>query len=221
MKIITKIGMGHWSKWWKKSDKGVLLVFGVAIFLLVFLSIYMSIIADNEFLFYNLGAIVLFLLLSYLNRLLILDSGKAMAILVIYGLNLLGALVYIGGHKLYGFWIIQDIFRYDNVVHFCVLLVITVLVFGLLEFYFDVKMKHPIFMIFIAMIAAQGFGTWVEMMELIASSMLGAGENVGGYLDNAVDLVWNMFGTIAAAIFLFFVKIKPIYSELKNSRLWQ
>ena len=47
-----------------------------------------------------------------------------------------------------------------------------------------------------------GVGLINEIVELIAVVFLNAQENVGGYLNNAIDLVYNSIGVIVAIILL-------------------
>jgi hypothetical protein len=49
-----------------------------------------------------------------------------------------------------------------------------------------------------------GIGALNELIELIAVVFLGATEGVGGYINNALDIVFNLFGAVISCIYIWF-----------------
>ncbi len=47
-----------------------------------------------------------------------------------------------------------------------------------------------------------GFGAFNEIIELLAVLLFDATQQVGGYLNNALDLVFNLIGSIIACFFI-------------------
>jgi hypothetical protein len=47
-----------------------------------------------------------------------------------------------------------------------------------------------------------GFGTFIEFAELFAVVFLNAEASVGGYINNALDLVVNFIGAAIASLFV-------------------
>jgi hypothetical protein len=49
-----------------------------------------------------------------------------------------------------------------------------------------------------------GIGAFNEVFEFVAAAFLGASDNVGSYANNALDLVFNLVGSITASIYLMY-----------------
>jgi uncharacterized membrane protein YjdF len=82
----------------------------------------------------------------------------------------------------------------------------------------DLKTKqHPILFSLLLILIALGIGAVNEISEFAAVVFLGAQESVGDYFNNALDLVFNLFGAIVACFFIF-----PYHRKReikKNSRI--
>ncbi|PJE58032.1 MAG: hypothetical protein COU81_02860, partial [Candidatus Portnoybacteria bacterium CG10_big_fil_rev_8_21_14_0_10_36_7] len=105
----------------------------------------------------------------------------------------------IGATQLYYVYLIPGIFRYDNLVHSFGVFLATFAIYGLVRPYLLKKTEHNSFVFcFILVSSAMGVGAFNEIIELIAVLFFNAQQGVGEYLNNAFDLVFNLFGTLVA-----------------------
>ena len=121
---------------------------------------------------------------------------------IIAFLHVLGGILHFNGIRLYDiyFWI----FKYDNFVHFVASLIITLISFNLLKPNLQHDfLKKPWKLGFLIVTIAIGLGVFVEIGELISVILFNAGQTVGDYLNNALDLVFNFLGSLAGAAYLF------------------
>ncbi len=125
--------------------------------------------------------------------------------LMISGLTLLGAMhifggnIYIGATRLYDFWIIPEIFKYDNLTHAIGIFVATIISYNLLHPHLDKKIIHnKFFLSLVLILIASGIGSFNEILELFAVILFDVAKEVGNYLNNAFDLVFNLIGSIIA-----------------------
>ncbi|MFH1536574.1 MAG: DUF2238 domain-containing protein, partial [Patescibacteria group bacterium] len=158
---------------------------------------------NYEIFFYSVVLTILITLIGIFHEKLHLETS------VISGLTLVGALHILGGHvsvgatRLYDFWFIQDIFKYDNLVHFIAYYVVALVAYSLLYPHLDKKTKHNWFLLgFLVFLIAMGVGAGAEITELFAVMLFDASTAVGDYYNNAFDLVFNLLGSISACIYL-------------------
>jgi len=171
----------------------------------ILLSIVFAIFHDNwEFVYYGLIITVLLLIVIFYHKPLRLTKTIMAGLLLVGFLHLLGGNFHIGDVRLYEFWIIEGLFRYDNMVHMLSSFVATLVVYNVLEPHMNLSMKRNRFLLgFILVLIVMGLGAFNEIIELLAVVFLDAGPRVGDYMNNSLDLVWNMTGSaIAASFFL-------------------
>lgn len=152
---------------------------------------------------------------------------------VLWGLSLWGLAHMVGGlvpvpeswptngpiRVVYSWWIIPDRLKYDQVVHaFGFFVMVFVCWQGLTAIVRDLRpARHwqPTFGALLLCIAAStGFGALNEVIEFVAT-LLVPKTNVGGYVNTGWDLVSNLVGAIAAAIWIRMSR--PPQSSLPNS----
>lgn len=117
-------------------------------------------------------------------------------------LHALGGILHFNGLRLYDihFWK----FGYDNFVHFIASLIMTLIAYNLIKPNLKEDfLKKPWKLGFFIVVIAIGLGVFVEIGELIAVIFLHAEQAVGDYLNNALDLVFNLLGALAGVIYLF------------------
>lgn len=134
--------------------------------------------------------------------------------IVLWGLSLWGLLhmaggsLIVNGDVLYNLHLINIIDRggeffilkFDQFVHFYGFGVATLVGYALLKPNLDkIHSKRVVYIITI--LVGMGFGALNEVLEFIAVTIFPAA-NVGGYVNNALDLVFNMFGAICAVGFI-------------------
>jgi len=121
-------------------------------------------------------------------------------------LHMAGGSIYVFGTKLYGLMLISligepfNILKYDQVVHFFCYLVFTSFVYSIIKS-FTKKNSNKIIVGIITILAAVGVGAFNEIIEFSAVVFFGA-TGVGGYYNNALDLIFNFLGSLVAVIFL-------------------
>jgi hypothetical protein len=172
----------------------------------------MAVVAFNnrnwEFLYYTAIVSTLLLVVVFYHKTLYLTKTIMAGLLLVAVLHILGGNVNIGGTRLYDFWILGYWFRYDNLVHFIGSFVATFIAYNILQPHLDMALKRNwVLLSIILVLMASGIGAVNEILELGAVIMLGASQQVGGYMNNAFDLVWNFLGSAAAVFFL--MKPKP------------
>lgn len=122
-------------------------------------------------------------------------------------LHLLGGMVQVNGENLYGLVLIDlvgdpyGILRYDQVVHtFCY--VVAALIFGSLVENLSAGRAGRGLAILVTVLAATGVGALNEIIEFTAFVVV-ADTGVGGYVNNAIDLVANLIGALIGACWYF------------------
>jgi len=156
---------------------------------------------NNEFFFYAIVFFSFFIfIVSYYLKLRL--TNWLLALLAFHWLlHFLGGFVYIGGTRLYDFWLIGHFFKYDNVVHTFGVFLGTFIIYNLLRPHFKLLNKMALFHFSVLLVlVVMGLGALAEIGELIAVLFFHAAQTVGGYLNNAFDLVWNLLGGTLACL---------------------
>jgi hypothetical protein len=96
----------------------------------------------------------------------------------------------------YSWWIIPNLFKYDNPVHAYGMGVATWACWQGLRTATGVR-SPPVGLLTTAALAGIGLGALNEVVEFIATLFLDT--NVGGYRNTGFDLIYNTFGAITAA----------------------
>ncbi|MDD5651457.1 MAG: DUF2238 domain-containing protein [Candidatus Nanoarchaeia archaeon] len=162
---------------------------------------------DNnyEFLFYSFIMFLLTVIVVLYYKHIRLTSSLIVGLILISVLHTLGGHLFFNGIRLYDIWIIENLIRYDNLVHFIGYFVTTFIAYNLLSPYLDDKIKYNRFFLSLVLVFITiGIGALNEIFELFAVIFLNAGSQVGDYLNNAFDLVFNLLGSITACFFLIY-----------------
>ena len=93
------------------------------------------------------------------------------------------------------------ILRFDQISHFYGMFIMTIIAYHLLNIYL-VKDKKSFFTYIATFFIGIGWGALVEIGELFMVVFV-TETGVGGYFNNAIDLVFNALGAICAVIFLY------------------
>lgn len=185
----------------EKTKLKVLFYFTISY--LIFFAI-MSVIKENyEFLFYSsIIAVLISIVVLY-------HKQMRLTYYVLFGLAMLGVLHISGGNitifgtRLYDFFLIPGLLRYDQLVHAFGTFVLIFVIYGLLFPYLDNRAKqNPLLISLLLVLAAMGVGALNEILELGSVIFLGAAKEVGGYLNNALDLLFDFIGAILASFFV-------------------
>lgn len=118
-----------------------------------------------------------------------------------------------GDHAvLYSLWLIPDYLKYDQIIHGYGFGVGTWACWQALS-PIVVSSKEHLSEIILAVLAANGLGAANEIIEFFATLVLPS-TNVGGYINTGWDLVFNLLGSLVAAVIIWFGK--PIEIDLKK-----
>ena len=185
----------------EKNELQWMLVFTLG-YLVVFTVL--AIVKGNyEFLYYTFVMSALILLVILYHKKLHLPKT------ILLGLTLLGALHIFGGNlsflgtRLYDIWLVSDYIKYDNLVHSFGIFIATFVAYNILHPHLDKKINHNAYKLSLVLVAiAMGIGAFNEVIELGAVAFLNAAEQVGDYMNNALDLVFNLLGSAIACIFI-------------------
>lgn len=158
---------------------------------------------NYEFLYYTVMVTVLLLVILLYHKKIHLSMHILGGLTLLGAMHIFGGNVYIGAVRLYDFWFIQDILKYDNIVHAFGIFVVTIIAYNLLNPHLDKTTHHHwLLLSLLLVLIASGVGAFNEIFELGAVVFMGAAKGVGDYMNNALDLVFNIIGSIIACIFV-------------------
>ena len=162
-----------------------------------------------EFLYYTFVlSILIFIVVIYYQKMR-LTSNLIAGLVLVGAMHVLGGNVYLFGTRLYEFWLIKGFLRYDNVVHFIGSYVATLVAYNFLYPHLDTRKKHHKFWLaLVIVLMAMGIGVFNEMLELIAVVFLDAQQQVGDYMNNAIDLFYNFLGSVISCAILINYRIR-------------
>lgn len=160
---------------------------------------------NYEFLFYSVG---IFAIVWYIHRNYhtFYFTKSTLILLSIFGfLHLFAGQFMIGDVRLYDYWLIPDMLKFDNVVHALGGGIAGFISYNFLSPHLDSTFKRSSFFIIILIATmASGFGAFNEIIEFIAVVFLDAAEAVGDYTNTAIDLVYNLIGALLVSMAFFF-----------------
>jgi len=186
---------------------------------LVFLFIYMILAfqtGNKEFIYYDFLVAACIVFAYMIHRRIRLHLPIFILILVVFLMHVSGGDFYFNGARLYD--MIFGFLKYDNIVHFTGTLTAVFVVYNLIHGYFNEKKKYArVYLFLVLSFMAMGFATLIELIELIAVLFLNAGPTVGGYMNNAIDLFYNMLGALIGSIIIVY---NHFDFYLKNSFLY-
>jgi mutator protein MutT len=163
---------------------------------------------NSEFLFYE-SVILFFIALIGLTDAKVLYPKSLLWGLTLWAqLHLAGGGLFIGGRKLYEIILLPvvgapyHIFRYDQFVHIVGFGVCTILAWHLVRrFLENPGGAPPRGLRFVIVLAGLGFGALNEIVEF-GSTVVLSRTGVGGYENNAIDLVADLVGALLAIFIL-------------------
>ena len=176
-------------------------------FTICYLTIFtiLAIIKKNyEFLYYTFILSALIFIIVLYHKKIHLTKHILLGLTIIGAIHIFGGNIYIAGTRLYDIWLISpNILKYDNIVHAFGSFVATFVVYSFIHPHLDKKINHnAVLLSLILILIAMGVGAFNEIIELSAVVFLGAAEQVGDYINNALDLVFNLCGAIIASFFI-------------------
>jgi len=193
-KYTKKLSLDH--------ENFVMRVFTILILgaLMVFFTISV-IIGNKEFVYYNLIIFPLVVFSYLIHKQLKLHLPVFIMLCTVFLMHAAGGVIYFSGTRLYDiyFWI----FKYDFIVHAYGSFIVAFIVYSLIsEYIAEYKKGNSKYLFLILVLMTAGVGTLIEMVELIAVVLLGASAGVGGYMNNAIDLVSNLVGAVVGSLII-------------------
>lgn len=173
---------------------------------------------NGEFVFYCAVMVILACAVLVVHRRCQLSRA------VLWGLSVWGLAHMVGGlvpvpdswptngpiRVVYSWWLIPNYLKYDQVVHAFGFFVTTFVCWqGLTAIARDLSPKQPLEPtlgpLLLCAVASTGFGALNEVIEFTAT-LLVPQTNVGGYVNTGWDLVFNLLGATAGAVWLFLTR---------------
>jgi len=182
------------------NDKTKYILLLIIAFNLIFLVL--AVVHKNlEFVFYSinffLGVVILYLFKKQIGLTPLLALGFVLSMV----LHMAGGLINTNGMRLYEFYFIEGVIKYDNITHFFGTFLLTIAGYNLLKYNFWNKESRSDYIhLFLVLVLGYGLGSLNEIIELMYSVSLGYEKEVGDYLNNALDLAFNFIGALAATL---------------------
>jgi len=195
--------------------------------ILLFTVVYVMAFAVNAYVNHNIEFIYYTILLIGLIYIIVLiHQHLRLGFFIIVNLSLLGFFhllggnYYIGTTRLYECYLIPGVIRYDNFVHSYGTLIATVALYTLIADFVDERVrKHFIIFAFGLVLMAIGLGTINELVEFFAVIFLNAAEQVGGYYNNTLDLLFNTVGSIFGCVVVYLYIERPRILKKINDKI--
>jgi uncharacterized membrane protein YjdF len=160
---------------------------------------------NYEFLYYTIIMSTLIVMIILYHRKLHLTTGIWGGLTFVGAMHVMGGNIWLNGTRLYEIWFIQGFLRYDHVVHFIAVFIATLIAYNLLYPHLKKELESNKFLLsLILILIALGLGAVIELLELFASVFLNAADQVGDYLNNALDIVSNTVGAVAACLYIMY-----------------
>lgn len=133
-------------------------------------------------------------------------SNVVLATLSLVGLlHVMGGTIHVDGTRLYDLDWLGGRVHYDNMVHMVAVFVVTLVLYSALTPHVDRTIRHSnVLLSAMLILMALGVGTINEIVEFGAVVFLGSAETVGDYWNNSLDLVFNLVGSVGAALLISF-----------------
>ena len=183
--------------------KKIALTTWINISIIGFYTVYFLIKGNYEFLFYAFTLGIAVFIIEKTDRKFTYSNLAKIGFNIWLFLHFSGGAFKIAGTKLYATMLIPiigepyNILKYDQVIHGYCYFVVTLFVYSIV-FYISDKSANKFLIGMITVLAGASIGAINEIIEFLTVVFLNAGEDVGGYYNNAIDLIFNFIGAIIA-----------------------
>lgn len=177
-------------------NKNLITIAGTFIYVIIF-TIIALVNQDTSFMIYSLLYLAIIIFATkrnmYKNFPVMLGVGLSLMGLM----HILGIYVYIGEVRLYEAHIVR--IGYDNIMHFFYSALFLFTAYHFLKPHLNGSIKkNPLYLSSLLVLITLGVGAINEIIELVLVVGFGAHQLVGDYMNNAVDLIANLFGALFA-----------------------
>ena len=183
--------------------KGIAITTWINILIIGCFTAYFLIKGNYEFLFYAVTLGILSFIIEKTDRIFNYSNLAKIGFNIWLFLHFSGGTFKIAGTKLYDTVLIPiigepfNILRYDQIIHGYCYFVITMFMYSVVLYISD-KKANKFLIGLITLLAGASIGAINEIIEFSTVVFLDAGEAVGGYYNNALDLVFNFIGATIA-----------------------
>ena len=192
----------------KKGDKkNISIQTWISILIILCFLVFFLIEGNYEFLFYAFTIGILVYLIEKTNKVFNYSNFAKYGFNIWLFLHFSGGAFKITGTRLYDFVLIPiigepyNILRYDQLIHGYCYFVITLFIYSIVLYTSD-KKANKFLIGFITVLAGASIGAINEIIEFSTVVFFNAGDAVGGYVNNALDLVFNFIGAILSVLFI-------------------
>ncbi|MFC2135778.1 DUF2238 domain-containing protein [Bacteroidota bacterium] len=158
---------------------------------------------NYEFLYYTIILSILIFIIVLYHKKIHLTKHILLGLTILGAMHIFGGNIHFFGTRLYDIYFIPGLLKYDNIVHSFGIFVATFVVYSFLHPHLDKQIDHNAVLLSLILISiTMGIGAFNEVLELGAVVFFGAAKQVGDYINNAVDLVFNLIGSVIACFFI-------------------
>lgn len=188
----------------KRDQRPVYIIHTIA---LVFYTIFFISQGNFEFLAYIAVIVIVMAAILLTNHKLNYPVKLLWGLTIWSILHMSGGGLYINGIRLYDFMVLNlvgapyHILKMDQIIHAYGFAVATLLMFYLLRPHLGKKITKWGAISVVIILAGMGAGALNEVIEF-ATTVLFASSGVGGYVNTALDLVFNLVGSVGAMIYI-------------------
>ena len=173
--------------------------------ILLFFTILYIIKGNYEFLTYVVALLVVIFFIFKTDKIYQYSSLARWSFAVWMFSHMAGGSFYFNGTRLYDIILVKilsepyNILKYDQLIHGFCYFVITLFVYSVVKFTAKekIKTKSALALVFLASI---GIGALNEIIEFLTVALFNS-QGVGGYFNNALDLIFNSIGAIIAVFY--------------------
>ncbi|MCD4666512.1 DUF2238 domain-containing protein [archaeon] len=175
-------------------------LFVFMIFIIIAFTIYSYFAKNSEFLYYGIVYILITLIAYYHQKRFKIPVYIITLLIILFILHMLGGSVYLNEIRLYDYMIL--IFRYDQIIHIFGSFVVTLSAYEIIKDNLSKEIKKNSFNLSLLLILISlGVGAIYEIIEFFAVIIL-QHQGVGDYINNALDLIFNLFGALIASVII-------------------
>ncbi len=202
-----------WRKNFKNEEFRIKLFTFFIIKSLILFLIFAALTKNLEFIYYDVLLLFLVSIVYLIHKKIRMHLPVFISLCLVLLLHAAGGVVNVGGIRLYDFMF--GAIKFDNIVHFLSSLVIVFITYNIIYSYIRKDSKtYLMHLFFILVFMSIGFGALTEIVELMAVLFFNATEGVGGYFNNALDQLVNLFGAVTGAIIVIYLHDNKVFKKL-------
>lgn len=191
----------------KESKKRISINTWINLLIILFFLVFFLLRGNYEFIVYAATVGILVFIIEKTDKIFNYSSFAKWGFNLWLFLHFSGGAFKIAGTRLYDKVLIPiigepyNILKYDQLIHGYCYFIITMFIYAIVMKISD-KKANKFLVSFIVVLAGSSIGAINEIIEFSTVVFFNAGEAVGGYINNALDLVFNLIGAILAVLII-------------------